>query len=482
MEKKENKMHLPTLDDLFTTQEERDSERLEKVVEISIKDIDDFPKHPFKVLVNDEMQSLIESVKEKGVIDPVIVRKKQDGRYEMISGHRRKKASEILKIDTIPCLVRDLTDDEATIIMVDSNLQREKILPSEKAFAYKLKLDAIKHQGERNDLTSAPMEQKLDARDVVAKEVKESREQVRRYIRLTELIPKFLEMVDNECLKQSPSMAFRPAVEISYLTKEEQNDLLDIMECYDCTPSLSQAIRLKKLSQDGKLTIDDMEECMKIEEIFTFENLYDSHVKCRKSKQQKGEVIRFEIDLSENIYKLMKELHSKKYKVGKYKQFIIYEPKKRLIEALPYRDRVVLMCFCEHSIIPRLDKRLIYDSVACRKNKGTLFGMDRLAYFLKKEYFKENNNKVYYLKCDIRKYFPSINHNILISNLRKTGFSDDEMWFLEKIIKEQPNNNDKGLPLGNQSSQWFALFYLNRIDRLIKEELKIMLDIWMILF
>ena len=180
MEKKENKMHLPTLDDLFTTQEERDSARLEKVVEISIKDIDDFPKHPFKVLVNDEMQSLIESVKEKGVIDPVIVRKKQDGRYEMISGHRRKKASEILKIDTIPCLVRDLTDDEATIIMVDSNLQREKILPSEKAFAYKLKLDAIKHQGERNDLTSAPMEQKLDARDVVAKEVKESREQVRR--------------------------------------------------------------------------------------------------------------------------------------------------------------------------------------------------------------------------------------------------------------------------------------------------------------
>lgn len=212
---------------------------------------------------------------------------------------------------------------------------------------------------------------------------------------------------------------------------------------------------------------------MKIEEIFTFENLYDSHVKCRKSKQQKGEVIRFEIDLSENIYKLMKELHSKKYKVGKYKQFIIYEPKKRLIEALPYRDRVVLMCFCDHSIIPRLDKRLIYDNVACRKNKGTLFGMDRLAYFLKKEYFKENNNKVYYLKCDIRKYFPSINHNILISNLRKTGFSDDEMWFLEKIIKEQPNNNDKGLPLGNQSSQWFALFYLNRIDRLIKEELKI---------
>lgn len=265
MEKKENRMHLPTLDDLFTTQEERDNANLEKVINISIKDIDDFPEHPFKVLVNDEMQTLIESVKEKGVIDPVIVRKKNDGRYEMISGHRRKKASELLKLDTIPCLVRDLTDDEATIIMVDSNLQRERILPSEKAFAYKLKLEAIKHQGERTDLTSAPMEQKLDARDVVANEVKESREQVRRYIRLTELIPKFLEMVDNDSLKQSPSMAFRPAVEISYLTKEEQNDLLDIMECYDCTPSLSQAIRLKKLSQDGKLTIDDMEELMEEE-------------------------------------------------------------------------------------------------------------------------------------------------------------------------------------------------------------------------
>ena len=203
---------------------------------------------------------------------------------------------------------------------------------------------------------------------------------------------------------------------------------------------------------------------MKLEDIFTFKNIYEAHKKCRKSKQHKGEVIRFEVNLSENIYKLINEIITKKYKVGKYKQFIIYEPKKRLIEALPYKDRVLLMCFCEHSLIPRIDKRLIYDNVACRKGKGTLFGMNRLDEFLKKEFFKENNNRVYYLKCDIRKYFPSVNHNILLEKLRKLGFSEDEMWFLEKIIKEQPNNIDRGLPLGNQSSQWFALFFLDRID------------------
>lgn len=156
---------------------------------------------------------------------------------------------------------------------------------------------------------------------------------------------------------------------------------------------------------------------MKLEDIFTFKNIYEAHKKCRKSKQHKGEVIRFEVNLSENIYKLINEIITKKYKVGKYKQFIIYEPKKRLIEALPYKDRVLLMCFCEHSLIPRIDKRLIYDNVACRKGKGTLFGMNRLDEFLKKEFFKENNNRVYYLKCDIRKYFPSVNHNILLEKL-----------------------------------------------------------------
>ena len=261
MEKKENKMHLPSIDDIFTTQQERDEANLEKVVNISINDIDDYPEHPFKVLINDEMQEMVDSIKEKGVLVPAIVRQKNDGRYEMISGHRRKKASELANLDTIPCIVRDLTNDEATIIMVDSNLQREKILPSEKAFAYKLKLEAMKHQGQRSDLTSVPMAQK-SSRKILGEQVGESQDQIRRYIRLTELIPKLLEMVDNESLRLSPSMAFRPAVEISYLTKEEQTDLLDIMECNDCTPSLSQAIKLKKKSQDGTLTVDDMEDLM----------------------------------------------------------------------------------------------------------------------------------------------------------------------------------------------------------------------------
>lgn len=212
---------------------------------------------------------------------------------------------------------------------------------------------------------------------------------------------------------------------------------------------------------------------MELSDIFTFENLYNAHKKCRKSKQQKGEVIRFEINLAENIYKIIDEMINKKYNIGKYKQFIIYEPKKRLIEALPYKDRVVLACLCEHSIIPRLEKRLINDNVACRKGKGTTYGINRLEYFLKKEYLKENNNNIYYLKCDISKYFPSIDHEILLQKIKKTGFSKDEMWLLEKIISEQPNNINKGLPLGNQTSQWFAILYLDRIDRLIKEELKI---------
>ena len=261
MEKKENKMHLPSIDDIFTTQQERDETNLEKVVNISIKDIDDYPEHPFKVLVNDEMQEMVNSIKEKGILVPTIVRQKADGRYEMISGHRRKKASELAELDTIPCIVRDLTDDEATIIMVDSNLQREKILPSEKAFAYKLKLEAIKHQGKRTDLTSVPVAHK-SSRQELGEKVGESQDQVRRYIRLTELIPELLKMVDNSVLGESPSIAFRPAVELSYLTKDEQTDLLDLIECYDCTPSLAQAIKLKNMSQNKYLTIEGMEEIM----------------------------------------------------------------------------------------------------------------------------------------------------------------------------------------------------------------------------
>lgn len=211
---------------------------------------------------------------------------------------------------------------------------------------------------------------------------------------------------------------------------------------------------------------------MNIEEIFSFENLYKSHIKCRKTKQHKGEVIRFEVNISENLYKLQKELFTKKYKLGKYKQFIIYEPKKRLIEALPYKDRIVIMCFCDNVLKKKLEKRLINDNVACRTGKGTKYGIDRLTYFLKKEYFKEKNNDIYYLKCDIKKYFPSIDHEILLNLLSKVGFSKDEMWFLNIVINSEVDKT-VGLPLGNQTSQWFAIFYLNRIDRLIKEELQI---------
>ena len=207
MAKKETKMPLPKIyldDDLFSTQEQRDDKLKEKVVNISLNDIDDFPKHPFKVIDNEDMKQMVESISENGVLVPTLVRPKENGKYEMISGHRRKFASELAGLETIPCIVRELTDDEATIIMVDSNLQREKILPSEKAFAYKLKMEALSHQGIRNDLTSAPLGHKFVSREQIAKENGESREQVRRYIRLTELIPQILQMVDNDALKLSP--------------------------------------------------------------------------------------------------------------------------------------------------------------------------------------------------------------------------------------------------------------------------------------
>ena len=173
---------------------------------------------------------------------------------------------------------------------------------------------------------------------------------------------------------------------------------------------------------------------MNIEQIFTFENLYNSHKKCRCSKQQKGEVIRFEINLGSNIKKIMDEILSKKYKIGEYKKFYIYEPKERLIEALPYKDRVIIHCFCEYCLIPKIEKKLIYDNVACRKNKGTLFGIERLKYFLRSAYRKYQSNNFYYLKCDISKYFPNINHKILMSLLEKANFSSDEIWFLNLIF------------------------------------------------
>jgi len=212
---------------------------------------------------------------------------------------------------------------------------------------------------------------------------------------------------------------------------------------------------------------------MNLEEIFTFENLYDAYKDCRKTKQHKGEVIRFETNLSTNISSLNHDIVTKKYRLGKYKEFLIYEPKERVIEALPFKDRVVIKCFCDVVLKAKIDQKLIYDNAACRKGKGTDFAIKRLEEFLRDEYRKEHNNKIYFLKCDIRKYFQSINHEILLNMLSGIGFSSDEMWMIEKLVKEQPNNADVGLPLGNQSSQWFALLYLNVVDRYIKEKLRI---------
>lgn len=239
------------LDDLFSTGESRAEAQLEKVVMLNPADISDFPNHPFKVKQDEAMAEMADSVKQYGVLVPALVRPKADGGYEMVAGHRRKCAATLAGITEMPCIVRNLTDDEATIIMVDSNLQRETILPSEKAFAYKMKLEAIKRQGQRSDLTSTPLEPKLKgsrSNEELAASSPDSRSQIQRYIRLTELIPPVLDMVD------SGKIAFRPAVELSYLSKEQQQSLYDTMECEDCTPSLAQAIKMKEFSRDGKLT------------------------------------------------------------------------------------------------------------------------------------------------------------------------------------------------------------------------------------
>ena len=252
------------LDDFFTSQEQRDDDKKEKVENIDISLIDDFKEHPFKVIENDELKSLEESIQNSGVLSPVIVRPKDDGRYEMISGHRRKFACNKLGIETIPCLVKNLTDDEATIFMVDSNLQREKLLPSEKAFAYKMKYEALKHQGTSlpQDTTLRPVGTKLRSDSILAEEVNESARQIQRYIRLTNLVPELLEMVDNAECGLSPSIAFRPAVELSYLMEDEQRDLVDFIDDEEATPSLAQAIKMKKLSQDGNLDIETIHEIM----------------------------------------------------------------------------------------------------------------------------------------------------------------------------------------------------------------------------
>ena len=247
--KRENAFDLPKLDEYFTTQEQRDDAKLKKIYEIPLEEIDEFPDHPFKVLDDEDMMNLAESVREQGIITPATLRKKEDGRYEILSGHRRKRACELAGLDTLRSEVVEMDRDAAVIFMVDSNLQRTTILPSEKAFSYKMRLEAMKRQGKRMDLTSAPVERKfLEARDRIGYEVGESREQVRRYIRLTELIPELLEKVDKG------EIALRPAVDISYLPEDIQQSLLDTIDMEQCTPSYAQTRRMRNLLAEGKLT------------------------------------------------------------------------------------------------------------------------------------------------------------------------------------------------------------------------------------
>lgn len=246
MTKRKSDFTLPTLDDLFTTQAERDDAKLERVQNIPLSELHPFKDHPFKVQNNEEMERMIESIRKVGTITPALARPLPDGGYELISGHRRLAACQVLGIETMPVIVREMSDDEAVIAMVDANLQRETILPSEKAFAYKMKLEAIKHQG----VTSRQVGEKLLSVTQVSKDSDDSERQIQRYIRLTYLIPELLSMVDDN------KIAFNPAVEISYLDRDEQLILLDVINMNDCTPSHAQSIRLKKMSQDGLLTAD----------------------------------------------------------------------------------------------------------------------------------------------------------------------------------------------------------------------------------
>ena len=240
---------LTSVDSLFTTQSERDEAKRETVIMLSPSEISDFPNHPFKVRMDESMTEMVESVKQYGVLLPALVRPKPNGGYEMVSGHRRKRASEIAGCE-MPCIVRELTDDEATIIVVDSNLQRETILPSEKAYAYKMKLDALKRQGERTDLTSRPLGEKSYSVDQLSSEMPDSARQIHRFIRLTNLVPELLGMVDEG------KVAMRPAVELSYLSEEEQRSLVETIEYEDCTPSHVQAIKMRSFSKEGKLNED----------------------------------------------------------------------------------------------------------------------------------------------------------------------------------------------------------------------------------
>ena len=255
-------IELTAYDDIFETDQSREEAALSKIRDIPLAEIDEFPDHPFKVLMDEDMEQLVDSIKRSGVMTPATVRLKEDGRYELISGHRRKKACELAGLETLKCEVKELTRDEAIIVMVESNLQRTTILPSEKAFAYKMRLEAMNRQGQRSDLTSVPVAQKSEnktSREKLGELVGESQDQVRRFIRLTELVPEILQMVDER------QIAFRPAVELSYLTEGQQYTLLEAMEYSDATPSLAQAIKMKKFMQDGKLTNEVIQSIMQEE-------------------------------------------------------------------------------------------------------------------------------------------------------------------------------------------------------------------------
>lgn len=267
MNEKNKKQEIPmsfNLDDFYTTQEQRDYDSKEKIEEIDISLIDNFKDHPFKVLDNEELKALEDSISKNGLVEAVIIRKKDNDRYEMISGHRRLLACKKLGLKTIPSRVKDLTDDEAIIYMVDSNLHREKLLPSEKAFAYKMKLEALKHQGTylQIDDTSRQLGDKLKSVDILSSRSDDSARQIHRYVRLTNLIPELLEMVDNSEIKESPSIALTPAVELSYLNKDEQKMLVEYIQYNLTTPSLEQAIKLKELSRSGMLKEENLESLL----------------------------------------------------------------------------------------------------------------------------------------------------------------------------------------------------------------------------
>ena len=258
MAERKSDFALPTLDDLFSTQEERDDARLEKIRDIPLDLIDDFPDHPFHVRDDEDMVQLVESIKTNGVLTPAVLRQKEDGRYELVSGHRRKRACELAGLTTLRSEIKDLTRDEAIVYMVESNFQRTTILPSEKAFAYKMRLEAIKRQGQRTDLTSATLLQKSGktSREIIAENSGESHEQVRKYIRLTNLIPELLQLVDEGRIKM------RPAVELSYLDEDSQRDVALQIDINDCTPSHDQTIRMRKMFESGKLTAEAVEAIM----------------------------------------------------------------------------------------------------------------------------------------------------------------------------------------------------------------------------